>query len=74
MYYVDLDLVDKAKEVLENTLKSSSNYLEEENKYLQRGWLLLSQLSLKSYNMSRALTAYEKYFSILKKVKITKLN
>ena len=34
MYYVDLDLVDKAKEVLESTLKSSSNYLEEENKYV----------------------------------------
>jgi hypothetical protein len=34
MYYVDLDLVDKAIEVLESTLKSSSNYLEEENKYV----------------------------------------
>jgi hypothetical protein len=32
MYYVDLDLIEKAKEVLENTLKSSSIYLEEENK------------------------------------------
>ena len=35
MYYVDLDLVDKAKEVLESTLKSSSMYLEEENKYVK---------------------------------------
>lgn len=35
MYYVDLDLVEKAKEVLESTLKTSSNYLEEENKYVR---------------------------------------
>ena len=35
MYYVDLELVDKAKEVLESTLKSSSMYLEEENKYVK---------------------------------------
>jgi hypothetical protein len=34
MYYVDLDLIEKAKEVLESTLKSSSMYLEEENKYV----------------------------------------
>jgi len=36
MYYVDLDLVEKAKEVLEATLKTSSNYLEEDNKYVNK--------------------------------------
>lgn len=35
MYYVDLDLVEKAKEVLEATLKTSSVYLDEENKYVK---------------------------------------
>lgn len=34
MYYVDLDLVEKAKEVLEATLKTSSTYLDEDNKYV----------------------------------------
>lgn len=34
MYYVDLDLVEKAKDVLEATLKTSSNYLDEDNKYV----------------------------------------
>jgi hypothetical protein len=36
MYYVDLDLVEKAKEVLEATLKTSSMYLDEDNKYVNK--------------------------------------
>lgn len=34
---------------------------------MQRGWLLLSHLSLKTYNVTRAITAYEKYLNALKK-------
>jgi hypothetical protein len=37
---------------------------------MQRGWLLLSHLSMKTYNISRALTAYDKYLSVLRKVNI----
>lgn len=48
MYYVDLDLVEKAKEVLESTLKSSSNYLEEENKYVN--YFLLKLIFLQKYS------------------------
>jgi deoxyxylulose-5-phosphate synthase len=34
---------------------------------MQRGWLLLSHLSLKTFSINRAITAYEKYLNALKK-------
>jgi deoxyxylulose-5-phosphate synthase len=34
---------------------------------MQRGWLLLSHLSLKTYSVNKAITAYEKYLNALKK-------
>lgn len=34
MYYTDLDLIERAKEVLESTIKTSSHYLDEDNKYV----------------------------------------
>jgi hypothetical protein len=34
---------------------------------MQRGWLLLSHLSLKTYSVTRAIFAYEKYLNALKK-------
>lgn len=70
MYYVDLDLLDDAKDVLESAMKTNSLYFEQDDKNMQRGWLLLSHLSLKTYNLSRALSSYEKYINALKKVLI----
>ena len=34
---------------------------------MQRGWLILSHLSLKTYNLNRAIFSYEKYLNIIKK-------
>ncbi len=34
---------------------------------MQRGWLILSHLSLKTYNLNRAIFCYEKYLNVIRK-------
>jgi hypothetical protein len=67
MYYVDLDLIDNAKDLIESTIKICNNFFEEDDKNLQRGWLILSHLSLKTYNLNRAIFSYEKYLNVIRK-------
>ncbi len=41
MYYVDLDLIDNAKDLIESTVKICSNYFEEDDKNVKNYDLLL---------------------------------
>ena len=36
MYYVDIDLVDNAKDLIESTVKMCTNYFEEDDKNVNK--------------------------------------
>ena len=54
--------------MLEASIKLSYSYYDETDKSLAKSFLSASNLSLKTYNMTKALSYYEKYYKILQKV------
>lgn len=66
-FFVDVDLIKNALDLVEASIKISLNYLSKTDIKLSKSYMLLSHLYLKSYNINSAIQYYEKYMSCLKK-------
>jgi len=60
--------------MLEASIKLSYDYFDESDKTLAKSYLSASNLCLKTYNMTKALFYYEKYYKVLKKVRLKRIN
>ena len=65
MYYVDQEMYDKGKYIVDSCVNICNNYYNKTDRCLQRPLLLISQLSLKSFDILTSISSYEKYLVVI---------
>lgn len=65
MYYTDQGMYDKGKYIVDSCVNICNNFYNKTDKCLQRPLLLISQLSLKSFDILTSIDAYEKYLFVI---------
>jgi tetratricopeptide (TPR) repeat protein len=67
-FFVDIDCISNALELLEQSIKINSLYYEENSQKMSKLFLLASQLYLRNYNIKDAIVYYEKYTNVIKSI------